>query len=290
MQKLTADAPIGVFDSGLGGLTVVKTITKKLPYENIIYIGDEAHVPYGEKSPDEIIDFALGIIDYFVKSGVKLVVMACNMSSANALDTAKSVYDAIPILGTIEAGARKAVDSRHERIGVLATNGTVLTKAYTKTIKSMNNQLLVIEQACPKFVPLVESDMCDSTEAYEAAHEYVQPLINEGCTSIILGCTHYPYLINPIKAAAQNNTEIIDPAEYTVNQIRDALGHAKLLNSPNNAPYYKYYSTASTESFNLIGSRFMNSRLSAKQISWGIDLRENLWLEKMEEQTINFAQ
>ncbi|MHB1459409.1 MAG: glutamate racemase, partial [Armatimonadota bacterium] len=186
------DAPIGIFDSGVGGLTVVKQVIEKMPHEGIIYIGDEAHVPYGEKTSDEIRNYALGITDYLISKGAKLVIMACNMSSANALNAARKAFPATPIIGTIDAGSRTAVNASGKRIGVLATKGTVASGAYTATIQAISKSVEVHEQSCPKFVPLVESDMCGSSDADDAAREYVGPLIKAGCDTIILGCTHYP--------------------------------------------------------------------------------------------------
>lgn len=283
------EAPIGVFDSGLGGLTIAKSIIEKLPYENIIYIGDEAHVPYGDKSPDVIRDFALGIIDFFVNKGAKLVVMACNMSSAYALSIAREIHPNVPIIGTIEAGARKAVEVTNGNIGVLATNGTAAARAYTEAIRAISSKVKVIEQGCPKLVPLVENDRCECIDAYEAIGEYVAPMLNANVDTIVLGCTHYPFLINAIRLVVGTDVQIVDPAEYTANEVVRVIGEYGLFNSPENDPVRDFYTTADPERFARLGGRFLNSNMTAKHIRWGIDLRENIWSEKITERMTSSA-
>lgn len=283
------DAPIGIFDSGLGGLTVVKQVIKKMPNEGIIYIGDEAHVPYGEKTSDEIRDFALGITDYLISNGAKLIIMACNMSSANALKAARNAFPATPIIGTIDAGSRTAVKAAGKRIGVLATKGTVASRAYSAAISDIDGSIDVHEQGCPKFVPLVESDMCDSISAEEAAREYVEPLIQSGCDTLILGCTHYPFLIDAICGAAGCDITIVDPAEETTVQAYGILKNAGLLNSSEKEPARAYFTTAFPERFESLGGRFLEMKVDVRELKWGIDLREHIWSETMAEQIMNSA-
>lgn len=283
------DAPIGIFDSGLGGLTVVKQVIEKMPRENIIYIGDEAHVPYGEKTSDDIRNYALGITDYLISRGAKLVIMACNMSSANALKAARKAFPGTPIIGTIDAGSRTAVSTADKRIGVLATKGTVASGAYTATIQAIDGSIDVYEQGCPKFVPLVESDMCGSSSADEAAREYVEPLIRAGCDTLILGCTHYPFLLDAICGAAGSDIKIVDPAEETTVQAREILRNAGLLNSSETEPARAYFTTAFPERFESLGGRFLGMKVDARELAWGIDMRENIWSEMMAEQTMSSA-
>lgn len=271
---MSIDSPIGIFDSGLGGLTVAKRVLEKLPYESMAYVGDEAHIPYGEKSPQEIRGFALGITDFLIRRNSKLVIMACNMSSATALSAAREAYPNTPIIGVIEAGARAAVQSASDgKIGVLATTGTVNTGAYTKTLHGLMPDAEVVEQACPRFVPLVEVGMSDSPEAEAAAREYIEPLLNAGCRTIILGCTHYPFLTNAIKKAAGNGIALIDPAEETVIEAANILLNTGTLNSQNTEPVHSYFTSDRPEKFAELGSRFLGSTIcGVRQITWGIDL------------------
>jgi glutamate racemase len=283
------DAPIGIFDSGLGGLTVVKQVIEKMPNEGIIYVGDEAHVPYGEKTSDEIKDYALGITEYLISRGSKLVIMACNMSSANALIAARKAFPETPIIGTIDAGSRTAANVAVKRIGVLATKGTVASGAYTETIRTIDDSIDVYEQGCPKFVPIVESDMCGSSDADDAAHEYVAPLKKAGCDTLILGCTHYPFLMDAICGAAGCDIKIIDPAEETTVQAYEILKNAGLLNSSKTEPARAYITTAFPERFESIGGRFLGMKVDVRELKWGIDLREHIWSEMMAEQTTSSA-
>ncbi|MDI6827050.1 MAG: glutamate racemase [Armatimonadota bacterium] len=282
---------IGVFDSGVGGLTVVKQISQKLPHESIVYLADEAHVPYGERHPHEIISFALGITKFLIERGAKLVVMGCNMSSALALSPARQLFPNTPIIGVIEAGVRAALRiSKDGRIGILATTGTVNTHAYRDAILRLNPSALVIEQACPKFVPLVEVGMADSEEAESAAYEYLKPLLSARCSTIILGCTHYPFLIETISRVAGAHVKLIDPAEETVAEAANVLNARGLLDFSDDEPSYTYFTTARTEKFASLGSRFLCRDIqSVFEVNWGKELGVIKWQEKTVEQMMKFA-
>ncbi|MEN6357881.1 MAG: glutamate racemase [Armatimonadota bacterium] len=221
---------IGVFDSGLGGLSVAAKIIQTYPKEQIFYFADNAHVPYGERPLDEIRGFAVDITAYLINKGAKAVVMACNMSSAVALEAAQSRFPDVPILGVIEPGAKAAVAvAQSAAIGVLATSGTVKSGAYERSIHKLDPKRKVVQQACPRFVPLVESGRADSEEAEAAARDYTAPLISEGCRTIILGCTHYPFLRRAIESAAGPDITIVDPAMETtcaLGKILDERGIA----------------------------------------------------------------
>lgn len=270
------DSPIGIFDSGLGGLTVVKRVLEKLPHESTAYLGDQIHVPYGERPASEICSFAVGITDFLVRQNAKMAIMACNMSSAVALDTAMERFPDIPIIGVIEAGARAAACSAHGgAIGVLATSGTVKARAYTRILQTLLPELVVCEQACPKFVPIVESGMCDTAEADEVAREYVTPLLAAGCRTLILGCTHYPFLMCAIRKAAGPDVTIIDPAEETAVQAANILFDAGLLSPPHAEPVHAYFTTGCPDHFAELGSRFLGKPVNEVQKStWGLELRE----------------
>lgn len=288
---MTIGRPIGIFDSGLGGLTVAKQVLNRLPHESIAYVADQIHVPYGEKSPDEIRSFALGITDFLVRSGAKLIIMACNMSSATALEAASELFPDTPVLGVIEAGARAAARA-HEAgpIGVLATRGTVSTRAYTRTLETILPHVTVIEQACPKFVPLVEAGRCDTPEAEEAVREYVEPLMADGCRTFILGCTHYPFLYDTIRRVVGSEAIIIDPADETVVEAENVLLRGGLLEPPHAGPVHRFFTTDQPEAFADLGSRFLGRPVCGVQrISWGLDLGEIEWQEKTDERITRSA-
>jgi glutamate racemase len=265
---------------------VAKRILELLPRESIAYVADQIHVPYGERSPEEIRSFALGISDFLIGKGAKLVIMACNMSSATALDAARELHPDTPIIGVIEAGTRAALRASAGPIGVLATTGTVSTRAYTRALAEMQ----VFEQACPRFVPIVEQGMCESRDAESAAREYVTPLLRSGCRAIILGCTHFPYLARAIRKAAGSEIAIIDPAEETAREAANILLDSGMLNPPHAEPVHAYFTTGKPDQFADLGTGFMGTPISSvSQISWGLELRALEWQEKTVERTINSA-
>ncbi len=269
-------SPIGIFDSGLGGLSVVKRVLEKLPHESTAYLGDQFHVPYGERSSDEIRSFALGITHFLIRQNAKLVIMACNMSSAVALHTAQEMFPDTPVIGVIEAGARAAIRAADGGdIGILATTGTTKTRAYTRIITSLLPETQVFEQACPKFVPIVESGACDSPEADAAAREYVEPLVHVGCRVLVLGCTHYPFLLRAIRKAAGPDVIIVDPAEETALEAANILFDAGMLNPPHAEPVHAYYTTGSPEQFAGLGGQFLGKPIhEVRKLTWEMTLRE----------------
>jgi glutamate racemase len=267
-------APIGVFDSGVGGLTVVSQILKILPTESVLYLADTVHVPYGERPLDEIRSFALDITGFLRSLGAKMVVMACNMSSAVALGASREAFPDIPVLGVIGPGSRAAARLAGDRpVGVLATTGTVSSHAYSAAVAAAKPGTAVFEQACPRFVPLVENGDADSPGAYEAAREYVQPLLQAGVGTIILGCTHYPFLASAIAAAAGPSIRIVDPAEETVAEIANTLTERSIQAPLRPGSEHKFYCTGDRDSFARIGGRFLGSQMErVEQPVWGVDL------------------
>jgi len=202
---------VGVRDSGVGGLTVAREIKKVLPHARILYFADTAHVPYGERSPDEVRHYALSISRFLIERGAQILVFACNTSSALALDLARETFD-VPIVGTIEPGARAGLEAtKNKRIGVLATRATVESGVYSQTIKRLGARVETCEIACPQFVPLVESEKTQTRETQDAAREYLAPLLAFHADTIVLGCTHYPLLIDALRQAAPS-VNFVDPA------------------------------------------------------------------------------
>ena len=284
---MNVDSRIGIFDSGLGGLTVAKRILEKLPQESIAYVADHAHVPYGERSAQEIQGFALGITEFLIRQNAKLVIMACNMSSAAALHAARRLFPKARTVGVIEAGARAAARvASGGPIGVLATAGTVNTRAYTNTLLRLLPEAVVLEQPCPRLVPLVEAGRCDSEEAKEAVQEYVEPLLSAGCRTLILGCTHYPFLIEAIGEIAGPEAAIIDPAEETAAEAANILLDAGLTSPPHTKPAHVYFASSCPDRLAELGGQFLGRTINeVREITWGLDLRAIEWQEKTAEQT-----
>ena len=203
---------IGLFDSGVGGLTVLRQIYHRMPNESILYFGDTARLPYGTKSPQEILEFVREILDWMCKQGVKMVIMACNTSSALALDIVREEYD-IPILGLILPGARAAVQ-QGKRIGVIATPATASSNAYRQAIQEIDSTAKVWQVGCPEFVMLIESNQIYSSYTKQVAQTYLQPLLDRRIDTLIYGCTHYRHLESVFRSILPTSIKIIDPAEY----------------------------------------------------------------------------
>jgi glutamate racemase len=220
---LSSSQPIGVFDSGVGGLSVVRQMMACLPEESIVYFGDTARVPYGSRTPDEIIAFGDQILAFLQLFDVKLVVAACNTSSSVSLPVLRGKYH-IPILGVVEPGVRAALQvTSNRRIGVLATAATVDSGAYPRRFQDLDPGVDVYAQACPRFVPLVEAGQTDGPEVRSAAREYLQPLQEAGVDTIVLGCTHYPFLAPVIGELAGEAVQVVDPATETVKELAALL-------------------------------------------------------------------
>lgn len=249
MYYLEHSQPIGVFDSGVGGLTVVKRLVERLPCESIVYVGDTANVPYGGKSTRELVRLGKNIIDFLIQQGAKVVVAACNTSSSVSLPVLRERYG-IPLLDVISPGAANAASiTRNGRIGIIATLATVNTRAYTAHILAINPRLEVHEVACPRFVPLVESGQLDGEEVEQAAREYLQPLRELGVDTLVLGCTHYPFLLPVIKRIMGDGVALVDPAVETVNQLQQTLTGLGIANQSSQPPFYEFFATGASDSF-----------------------------------------
>lgn len=274
------DLPVGVFDSGLGGLSVAARILDTLPNERILYFADNAHVPYGEKPLDEIRGFALEITSFLINNGAKAVVMACNMSSAIALNAAQECFPEIPIIGMIEPGARAALRVSNGRpIGVLATTGTTNSGAYPRIIEQIAPGCKVVSQACPRFVPLVESGQAESEDAEAAARTYVEPLLHEHCGTIILGCTHYPFLRKVIEAAAGPDVKVIDPADEVARALAVILRDRNMA-ATELTQAHEYFTSGDPAGFATLGSAFMGRPIDTiKHAQWGVDLGRAMGVE-----------
>ena len=223
---------IGVRDSGVGGLTVARCIQDALPHARLLYFADTAHVPYGGREPEEVRFFALSIADFLIGHGAQIVVFACNTSSAVALEAARETLS-VPVVGTIHPGARAAVErTRNNRIGVLATQATVESQIYTHSIQALNPDVRVLEISCSDFVPLVENEQTESANARDAALRYLQPLVEFGADTIVLGCTHYPLLLPVLQVAARElnapHLQFVDPAQAVAQDVKNLAQQIEL--------------------------------------------------------------
>lgn len=240
--------PIGIFDSGLGGLTVLKALARLLPNENLIYFGDTAHVPYGSKSKKTITEYSLAIADFLTGRDIKLLVIACNTASSAAGDTLKKHLD-IPVIGVIEPGAQAAcLASINNKIAVIGTEATIRSGAYTKAVNKLNRQAQVFNRACPLFVPLVEEGWWEGDVTELTAFRYLEPLRELGADTLILGCTHYPVIKPLIQRAIGDGVTLVDSAESTAAAVRDMLMKNDMLRA-NRGSKISYYASDDPDRF-----------------------------------------
>ena len=228
MTTKTKQQRIGIFDSGVGGLTVLRELYKQLPNESILYFGDTARLPYGTRTSNEILQFVYEILEWLVGQEVKMVLMACNTSSALALEKVKSEFD-IPILGLIVPGANAAVE-RGKRIGVIATPATAASDAYRRAILEANPFVQVWQVGCPYFVPLIEQNQLHDPYTYQIAQEYLAPLLQQQIDTLVYGCTHYPYLEPILRSLLPSYVELVDPAISLVKLVARELEKINLQN------------------------------------------------------------
>ena len=245
------ESPIGIFDSGVGGLTVAREIARSLPNENLVYFGDTARVPYGSKSKDNIIHYSRQIIRFLKTKNVKAIVIACNTASALALDVVSKEID-IPIIGVIVSGAKVAVETtKNQKIGVVGTEATIQSGVYTKIMQEMNTQMEVVSKACPLFVPLVEEGFAKHHVTSEIIDFYLQEMQTSGIDTMILGCTHYPLLRSRIKEYLGEEITLVNPAYETALSLRELLEAKQLLNetTQKDGASYEFYVSDAAEKF-----------------------------------------
>ena len=248
--------PIGVFDSGLGGLTVLKEIIKVLPNENIVYFGDTARVPYGPRSKETIMEYTFQAINFLISKNVKSIVISCNTATARCLKEANEKYN-IPIIGVIEAGARTAsYSTKNKIVGVIGTEGTVNSKAYDKEIKKIDNEIKIVSKACPLFVPIIEEGWADTEVAHLTAKEYLKELLEQDIDSLVLGCTHYPILKKTIGDIVGEKIKLVNPAKETAKDLSIILEQQNILRDNTDATY-EYYVSDIPEKFISIGQQFI---------------------------------
>ena len=256
LAPASSPAPIGVFDSGVGGLTVFREIARLLPHHSLIYLGDSARVPYGTKSAETVTRFSLQAASYLIDRGIGMLVVACNTATAAALPALQESLK-IPVIGVVEPGARAAVERTHGRIGVIATEGTVRSKAYTKAIARLDPRVEVIESAAPLFVSLAEEGWANTHVAREVAEIYLSPLLDAGIDTLVLGCTHYPILRGTIEQVVGGDVAVVDSAETTAECVRTAIGSS----SAKGVPKHTFLVTDAEERFRRIASDFLETEI-----------------------------
>jgi glutamate racemase len=253
--------PIGVFDSGIGGLTVVRALLEKLPNENIVYFGDTARVPYGSKSPQVVREYTQDDTDFLLSKDVKMIVVACNTVSAVALDVVQKRAN-LPVTGVIIPGAEAALNATHtKRIGVIGTIGTINSSAYKNELKRLNSHAHVFSKACPLFVPLVEEGWLETKATELIANEYLFPLVTEKIDTLILGCTHYPLLKKTISKATKGMVTLIDSGEAAAATVEKMLDEYHLRNPSKEKPNIQFFVSDAPEKFTSVGELFLGRKL-----------------------------
>jgi glutamate racemase len=263
-QQLNNTAPLGVFDSGLGGLTVVRALRALLPHENIVYLGDTARVPYGTRSASTVVRYAMSCAQHLVARRAKAIIVACNTVSAVALEMLRAELD-LPILGVIEPGAKAAVEAANgRRVGVLGTTGTVSSGAYPRAVAQVSTRIEVVSQAAPLLVPLVEEGWIDGEVPRLVAQRYLKPVLDSGARVILLGCTHYPILSAILQEEADKiageHVHIVDSAQTTARDVAKYLGDRNLLGHTEN-PTLEVLVTDRPKSFETVASRFLGDAI-----------------------------
>jgi len=249
--------PIGIFDSGVGGLTVFKEIRRKFPYEDIVYFGDTARVPYGPKSPHTVVEYSIQNARFLLQCGAKIIVVACNTSSAVALQELKKLIP-VPVLGVIEPGAESAVKrTENGRIGVIGTEGTIRSKAYTKAISNLRKDVQVFGKACPLFVSLAEEGWEDHHVTKLVIREYLEPLLARNIDTLVLGCTHYPILKKAIQNIAGDKVDLVDSAEAVSEQLKSMIETRET----DSFGIDKFYVSDNEQKFMQIASRILDRQI-----------------------------
>ena len=258
---MNSSSPIGIFDSGIGGLTVLKEIFAKLPHEHTIYLGDTARVPYGIRSPETVTRYSFENTRFLSARKIKILVIACNTASSVSLESVREHFP-VSVVGVIEPGAKAAAAAtRNKKVGVIGTEATVKSNAYTRAIQAVDASIAVHSIPCPLFVPIVEEGWTDDRITEMVAERYLSAIRDKGIDTLVLGCTHYP-LIKPVLTKVMGSgVRLIDSAIETARQIRDTLTSLSLLNSNAGTVRHEFYVTDSPEKFLSVGERFLGRKI-----------------------------
>jgi len=264
---MSSGRPIGVFDSGIGGLTVVHEIIRQLPRESVIYFGDTARVPYGPKSPDTVCRYSREIAGFLRDQSVKAIVVACNTATAHALPNLRAALPVVPVIGVVEPGARAAVRaSRGHHIGVIGTSGTIRSGAYERAILALDPDARVTTKACPLLVPLVEEGWLDHPVTRQIAREYIQPLIDDDVDALVLGCTHYPLLKPLLCSELGGSVVLIDSAAETAAETGRVLREQGIEAPADAEPALRFIASDDPLQFLQLGQRFLGDAIEGVEI------------------------
>lgn len=256
---------IGVFDSGVGGLTVAREIMRQLPNETIYYFGDVKNCPYGDKKKDEIIIDTEKAIKYLINQGVKMIILACNTATAAALEYLQEKYD-LPIIGVVQPGARRAIQAtENNKVLVLGTKFTTTSEVYDIEIQNINSDIVVYDKACPSFVPFIESEgYLNKEEADDIIKETLNDTIDLGMDTVVLGCTHYPMLKKNIEEFYGNRIKVISSGREAAREVSTVLGYSKLHQSKVNKTEHKFFISAKSENFDNIASKWLKQNIKSE--------------------------
>lgn len=261
-SHLSPKQPIGIFDSGVGGLTVAKEIKRLLPDENLIYFGDTKHLPYGEKSREAIIGYATKITDFLIQKNCKAIVVACNSATANALkEVLELVNGRVPVIDVINPVAEKVAYEIHNNVGVIATKATVNSGLYKKSIRHHNRFIKVDELATPLLVPAIEEGFKNHPITHAIIYNYLSNKKLKNIETLILGCTHYPLLVDEIRQYYGNRVRVIDSPHIVSSQLKMVLDQHHLLNSENKKPTYEFYLSDLTKNFEKTSKKFFGKTI-----------------------------
>ncbi len=252
---------IGIFDSGVGGLTVVKEVMGLLPYEKIIYFGDTARVPYGSKSKETVTKFSKQIIRFLLTKQIKAIIIACNTASSNSLAAVQQEFD-IPIIGVVEPGVTMALQTtKNQKIGVIGTEATIRSNAYKALLHSVRPTLSVFSTPCPLFVPLAEEGWTENEVALLTAQSYLIPLQQKGIDTLVLGCTHYPLLIHSIQKVMGEEITLVNPASEAAKNIKALLERAQAFAGQDTHPTHEFYASDNTAKFEQIAQIILGAKM-----------------------------
>lgn len=257
--------PIGVFDSGLGGLTVLNEINHILPTESVVYFGDSGRAPYGTKSKETVIKYTFQDIRFLLNQDIKMIVIACNTASACSLDRVRHSFD-IPVVEVVEPGAVTGVrETRNKKIGVIGTIATINSGVYEKAISKLDSSIEIYSKACPMFVPLVEEGWWDNDIALKIVEEYLLPLKEKGIDTLVLGCTHYPLLQNTISKVMGEDVKLVSSALEVAKVVKEVVEGKKFARDERVEPVYRYYTSDSVEKFESLGNSILNHKIHSAE-------------------------
>lgn len=260
--------PIGIFDSGVGGLSVLREVRRQFPAERLVYIADQAHVPYGDRSREEVLGFSQAIIRFLIKKHTKMVIIACNTASAVALAELRALYPGLPFVGMEPAVKPAAAETRTGVVGVLATPATFQGDLYASTVERFARGVKILQDTCPGLVGQIEAGRIDSPETRQILEKALKPMIDQGVDEIVMGCTHYPFVIPLIKQIAGEGIEVIDPAPAVARQAGRLLDKYDLLNRSGGDSGTEFYTTGDPAAFSTLLEALLGMRSKAEKLVW----------------------